>query len=96
MENKHGGKREGAGRKSKADETDLIAQMDSVCSISTVLEKLVENIEANETNAIKLWLSYRFGMPKQIIESKTELTVETPIELTNEQFIEALETIKPK
>ena len=96
MENKRGGKREGSGRKPKIEEDSFIDKMDNVMSLELVLDKLAENINGKETNAIKTWLSYRIGMPKQIIESKSEVIVDTPIELSEEQFKQALEAIKPK
>ena len=96
MEKKHGGKRDGSGRKPKIEEDSLIDKMDNVMSLELVLDKLAETINGKETNAIKTWLSYRLGMPKQIIESKSEVIVDTPIELSEEQFKEALEMIKPK
>ena len=96
MENKRGGKREGSGRKPKIEEDSLIAKMDNVMSLELVLDKLAENINGKETNAIKTWLSYRLGMPKQTIDNKNEIIIDSPIEITEVQFKQALEAIKPK
>jgi hypothetical protein len=63
----HGGKREKAGRKPKADEIKLIEQMDAVCVPKEVWEKLYDKVKDGDTNAIKTWLSYRFGQPKQTV-----------------------------
>lgn len=76
----HGGKRKGSGRKPKADEIRLIETMDAVKAPIEVWEELSVKVEEGDTNAIKTWLSYRYGQPKQsvdhsIIENKT-LTVE--------------------
>lgn len=69
-ENSHGGKREGSGRKSKIDEISLIESMDAILVPDYVWVSLSEKVTSGDTNAIKLWLQYRYGMPKQIIESK--------------------------
>lgn len=68
MENKRGGAREGAGRKSKIDEITLIESMDAVLVPREAWEKLASRVKDGDVNAIKVWLSYRFGMPKQTIE----------------------------
>ena len=60
-----GGKREGAGRKPKADELKIIEAMDAVLAPDTVWQSLAELVTAKDVAAIKIWLSYRFGMPKQ-------------------------------
>jgi hypothetical protein len=69
-ENTRGGARIGAGRKPKIDEITLIESMDGVLVPKTVWISLSEKVKAGDTNAIKTWLQYRYGMPKQIIESK--------------------------
>ena len=68
MENKRGGARDGAGRKSKIDEITLIESMDAVLVPREAWEKLASRVNDGDVNAIKVWLSYRFGMPKQTIE----------------------------
>jgi hypothetical protein len=70
MEKKNGGARPGAGRKPKIDEITLIESMDAVMVPESVWKSLSEKVEAGDTNAIKTWLQYRYGMPKQFIESK--------------------------
>lgn len=69
MENKHGGKRAGAGRKPKTDEQNIIEQMDSIMPLIDVFSKLSENISNGETKAIELWFKYRIGLPKQVIDN---------------------------
>ena len=64
-----GGYREGAGRKPKAYEIQLIEQMDSILAPAEAWEALANLVRANDPAAIKLWLNYRFGMPKQQIEA---------------------------
>ena len=68
----NGGTREGAGRKPKADEIKLIEQMDAVLAPAIVWQKLAELVMDQDTAAIKTWLSYRFGMPKQAIDHTTD------------------------
>jgi len=86
-----GGKREGAGRKSKADEDrlrDMLSPyreetIEKVVSIMRTAEK-----ESDQLAAAKLLMSYDWGLPKQ----KTELSTED-----NEPFILKLNSgVKPK
>jgi hypothetical protein len=65
---KNGGAREGAGRKPKIQEIKLIEQMDSLCIPDQIWKALLYKCEQGDTAAIKLWLSYRFGLPKQQID----------------------------
>jgi len=69
---KHGGNREGAGRKPKSDEIQMIENMDATKATIEVWKKLSEKVESGDVNAIKLWLEYRFGKPKQLIGLVTE------------------------
>lgn len=73
----NGGAREGAGRKPKADELKLIETMDAILIPESVWSSLADKVESGDTNAIKTWLSYRYGMPKQTIDQKTELKIPT-------------------
>lgn len=72
---KHGGKRNGAGRKTKAEELGLSALIDSVCDVEKqkeIIRKLAEDSvsekfdERNE--ARKLLLAYKFGKPPQTLD----------------------------
>lgn len=58
------------GRPPKADEIKLIEQMDAVLAPESVWIALSAKAETGDVLAIKTWLSYRFGMPKQIVEQK--------------------------
>lgn len=71
MEN--GGKREGAGRKPKISELKLIEQMDAILVPESLWLKVAELIEEKDMQAIKLWVQYRFGMPKQTVENNLNL-----------------------
>jgi hypothetical protein len=64
----NGGARPGAGRKPKIQEVKLIEQMDSLCVPNQIWKALLYKCEQGDTQALKLWLSYRFGLPKQQID----------------------------
>ena len=68
MANGHGGKREGAGRTKKATEEEIISMMDVIASPHDALSCLWAKCQEGDTQAIKTWLNYRFGMPKQNID----------------------------
>lgn len=64
----HGGKREGAGRKPKADEIKTIESMDRAMIPDEAWEALAKKVKEGDVPAIKLWLAYRFGQPKKTID----------------------------
>ncbi len=66
----NGGARESAGRKPKSDEIKLIESMDAITVPEKVWQALFNRVKDGDVQAIKTWLSYRFGMPKQMIEQK--------------------------
>jgi hypothetical protein len=68
---KNGGKREGAGRPPKILEVKLIEQMDRIAVPDEIWKALLFKIQEGDTQAIKLWLSYRLGLPKQQIDLTT-------------------------
>jgi hypothetical protein len=68
---KNGGKREGAGRPPKILEVKLIEQMDRIAVPDEIWKALLYKIKEGDTAAIKLWLSYRLGLPKQQIDVTT-------------------------
>ena len=65
---KNNGGNKNAGRKPKADEIKLIEQMDAVAVPETVWKMLYGKVLYGDTQAIKTWLQYRYGMPKQVID----------------------------
>ena len=69
----HGGKRAGAGRKPKADELKLIEKLDSLIDKDKVIAKLLEMIEDDSFPALKLYMEYRFGKPKETVQNTVEL-----------------------
>lgn len=66
-----GGKREGSGRKPKIQEVKLIEQMDAISVPNEIWEALLYKCKQGDTGALKLWLSYRYGLPKQQIDVTT-------------------------
>ena len=68
---KNGGARPGAGRKPKVQEIKLIEQMDAISVPDEIWNALLFKCKEGDTAAIKLWLSYRFGLPKQQIDVTT-------------------------
>ena len=71
----HGGKREGAGRKPKADEIKLIERMDAIATPEEIWKLLHDKCKDGDTQALKVWVQYRFGMPKQTIEQNNTHTL---------------------
>lgn len=67
----HGGLRPNSGRKSRAEEVRLAEMMDEVADPKTVIQKLWDIATKGDIQALKLWASYRFGMPKQSIDHTT-------------------------
>jgi len=89
MEKAKGGAREGSGRKSKAEEQQLIEKLSPL--EPTAHEKLKEAIEDGKEWAVKLFFDYMYGKPKQMIENKNinyDAGVLTPEEakMINEQL----------
>nr|WP_299488618.1 hypothetical protein [uncultured Allomuricauda sp.] len=66
--NGHGGKRYGAGRKSRADEIAKIEMMDSVANPKEAWENLWALCKKKNVMALKTWIEYRFGKPKDRID----------------------------
>lgn len=71
----NGGARENAGRKPKADEIKLIEQMDAIAVPQNVWKALYDKVIDGDTQAIKTWLQYRYGMPKQVIDQNNTHTI---------------------
>lgn len=62
---KNNGGHKTAGRKPKADEIAMIDKMDATLAPFEVWEKLADKVKEQDVNAIKCWLSYRYGKPKE-------------------------------
>lgn len=66
----HGGKREGAGRKPKADEIELIEKLSPLDDIA--FKKLEEGLKGGEFQYVKMFFEYRFGKPNQTIDANVK------------------------
>jgi hypothetical protein len=66
-----GGPRPNSGRPPKIQEIKLIESMDAIAVPQEIWKALLFKIEQGDTQAIKLWLSYRLGLPKQQIDVTT-------------------------
>ena len=56
------------GRPPKADEIAIIEQMDAIAVPAEAWAKLWALVESGDAQAIKTWLAYRFGQPKQSVD----------------------------
>jgi hypothetical protein len=65
---KRGGPRPNSGRPPKIQEVKLIEQMDALAVPEQIWNALLFKCQQGDTQALKLWLSYRFGLPKQQID----------------------------
>jgi len=59
----HGGKREGAGRKSKAEEVSLIEKLSPLEDIA--FEALKKGVEKGDFKYVQLFYNYYAGKPKE-------------------------------
>ena len=82
----NGGKRANAGRKSKKYEVNLKKLMDGVLSPEEVFSALSNEVLNGDVSAIKTWLEYYYGRPKQSLDVTTK--GESMNQLTAEQLRE--------
>lgn len=73
----NGGARPNSGRLKKDEVISLIQTLDAIAVPDTVWEKLYAKVLDSDVNAIKIWLQYRYGMPKQVIDQN--ISIEKPI-----------------
>jgi hypothetical protein len=71
-----GGARPNSGRLKKDELISLIESMDATLVPEEVWKALSDKVKDKDVNAIKTWLSYRYGMPKQTIQQDTNLTLD--------------------
>jgi|ETNmetMinimDraft_26_1059896.scaffolds.fasta_scaffold213691_1 hypothetical protein len=79
----NGGKREGAGRKSKAEEYGLHEEMDELKPTKDVLISFVDIIENTDDEKLKFsaivkWLEWRVGKPKETKDIKMDVNKNFP------------------
>jgi hypothetical protein len=70
-----GGARPNSGRMKKDEVISLIETMDAIAVPETVWKMLYAKVLDSDVNAIKTWLSYRYGMPKQTVDNNTQLSI---------------------
>lgn len=68
----NGGKRKGAGRKPKAEELKLIERLDNIIDKDEAVNTLKKLIDKGNFNALKLYLEYRWGKPKESVDVTTQ------------------------
>ena len=73
----NGGKREGAGRKSKSEEMQLIEMLNKHIDKDDAIKKLKSKIDEGDFKALQMYFNYMYGKPK---EHKTvDLQSEQPL-----------------
>ena len=65
MEKNRGGKREGAGRKSKSEEMELVEMLNKHIDKDEAIQKLKLMIDTGDFKAIQLYMNYMYGKPKE-------------------------------
>jgi len=76
-ENKRGGKREGAGRKSKSEEMKLVEMLNKHIDKDEAIIKLKGMIDEGDFKAIQLYMNYMYGKPKETKD--ISITSEQPL-----------------
>lgn len=66
--NNKGTKGNNGGRPPRVAEIQLIEQMDAIAAPAEAWAALWVKVQEGDTQAIKVWLSYRFGQPKQSVD----------------------------
>jgi hypothetical protein len=72
--NNKGVKGNKGGRRPKADEIKIIEQMDAVAAPESAWRALWAKCQEGDTQALKTWLNYRFGMPRQSVDIDARVT----------------------
>jgi len=61
----NGGKREGAGRKSKSEEMQLIEMLNKHIDKDEAIQKLKAKIDEGDFKALQMYMNYMYGKPKE-------------------------------
>jgi len=75
----HGGKREGAGRKPKTDEIQLIERLSPLDD--TAFEVLKDGLKNKDYRFLKLFYEYRYGKPRETKDINVDQDVPFIIEM---------------
>jgi hypothetical protein len=70
----NGGHATNGGRKSKAEELQLIEKLSPLEPLA--FKALTDAIKDGKDWAVKLFFQYNYGMPKQVVDQNTNLTVD--------------------
>jgi hypothetical protein len=70
----NGGHATNGGRKSKAEELQLIEKLSPLEPLA--FKALTDAITEGKDWAVKLFFQYNYGMPKQVVDQNTNLTVD--------------------
>ena len=70
----NGGRREGAGRKPKTEEQELIARLSPLDD--EALKQLTQGLKSGDVQYLKMFMEYRYGKPKQSIDAKVDGSME--------------------
>jgi hypothetical protein len=62
---KNGGKREGAGRKSKSEEMQLIEMLNKHIDKDEAIKVLKSKIDEGDFKALQMYMNYMYGKPKE-------------------------------
>ncbi len=82
-----GGPRPNSGRPPKIQEVKLIEQMDAISVPDEIWKALLYKCLQGDTGALKLWLSYRYGLPKQQLDITTNgESIAPPIQWLTKQI----------
>jgi hypothetical protein len=74
----HGGKRDKAGRKPKAEEQKLVEKLSPL--EDNAHKALKDAVNAGEKWAIELFFKYMYGLPKQTVDLNNNIKGEIPID----------------
>jgi len=89
----HGGARPGAGRKPKADEIAFITKLDNIIDSDKAIEQLKGLMDEGNFNAIKLYIEYRYGKPKETVEN---INHNIDLDLSTEEIRKIRDELKDK
>lgn len=90
IKKQHGGKRPGAGRKRKMEESELITKLSPLEDIA--FQKLGEKIKAGDIKSLQIFFNYYLGLPAQKIQQTLEGNLSTVAvevirpQVTDEQY----------
>jgi hypothetical protein len=59
------------GRKSKSELIEIATNMDAVLAPKDLWKAIAKQVKKGDSQAAKLWVNYRYGLPKQILDLQT-------------------------